>query len=274
MRYGKTRNFAVALAVPALAALLSTTDASAQAGPPPDSGRAATAIRQLAQLTTASPRGWIGVKIQSVTEEVASALGLARASGALVAEVEPGGPAANAGLRAGDVILKLDAHNIADYRDLPPVVASAEVGRTVGLVVLRNGREQTIRVAVAASPAPPAAAVRQDPIAGTAALLGLTVEQRSDGLAITKIAPGSGADNRGLKVGEFIVAVGTETVKTPQDLFSSVSALKAQGRKAALLRIAGNAGQGRFVAIPYAATSGATPVRPAPDDLRDLGKLD
>jgi serine protease Do len=237
MRYGKTRNFAVALAVPALAALLSTTDASAQAGPPPDSGRAATAIRQLAQLTTASPRGWIGVKIQSVTEEVASALGLARASGALVAEVEPGGPAANAGLRAG-------------------------------------GREQTIRVAVAGSPAPPAAAVRQDPIAGAAALLGLTVEQRSDGLAITKIAPGSGADNRGLKVGEFIVAVGTETVKTPQDLFSSVSALKAQGRKAALLRIAGNAGQGRFVAIPYAATSGATPVRPAPDDLRDLGKLD
>ena len=94
-------------------------------------------------------RGWIGVRIQSVSEELAQKLGLVRATGALVAGVIESGPAASAGIKAGDVILKFDGKSITSRRTLPRLAADTEVGRTVDIVIWRDRKEVTLKIAVA-----------------------------------------------------------------------------------------------------------------------------
>src|SRR5262245_18911261 len=97
----------------------------------------------------------IGVTMQSVTPEIADSLGLKQAKGALVDEVQGGGPAARAGVKAGDVILSLDGTAIADSRDLARKVASENLGTAVSLQVWRDGKEQTLRLTVATLPSEP-----------------------------------------------------------------------------------------------------------------------
>src|SRR5690606_32092909 len=94
-------------------------------------------------------RGWIGVRIQSVTPEIAESLGLGTARGALVAGVSTGGPAAAAGLEAGDIVLAFDGRNIATMRDLPRVVAEAAIGSSVDVQIFRDGETLTRRIEVA-----------------------------------------------------------------------------------------------------------------------------
>ena len=94
-------------------------------------------------------RGWIGVRIQSVSDDLARRLGLARATGALVAGVIEGGPAAEAGIKPGDVILRFDSKRIAGRRDLPRIAADTEVGRNVDVVIWRDRKETTLKVVVA-----------------------------------------------------------------------------------------------------------------------------
>jgi serine protease Do len=91
-------------------------------------------------------RGWLGVQIQPVTEEVAETLGLKAAAGALVAEPQPGSPAASAGLKPGDVITAVDAAEVKDPRDLARKIAASGPNKPVDLRVIRNGKEQTIRL--------------------------------------------------------------------------------------------------------------------------------
>ncbi|MBB3308985.1 serine protease Do [Rhizobium sp. BK196] len=91
-------------------------------------------------------RGWLGVRIQPVTDEVADSLGLDSAKGALVAGVIKGGPVDDGSIKAGDVILKFDGKTVSEMRDLPRVVAESSVGKQVDVVVLRDGKEQTVKV--------------------------------------------------------------------------------------------------------------------------------
>jgi serine protease Do len=91
-------------------------------------------------------RGWLGVRIQPVTDEVADSLGLDSAKGALVAGVIKGGPVDNGSIKAGDVILKFDGKSVNEMRDLPRVVAESPVGKEVDVVILRDGKEQTVKV--------------------------------------------------------------------------------------------------------------------------------
>ncbi len=91
-------------------------------------------------------RGWLGVRIQPVTDEVADSLGLDSAKGALVAGVIKGGPVDDGSIKAGDVILKFDGKAVTEMRDLPRVVAESPVGKQVDVVVLRDGKEQTVKV--------------------------------------------------------------------------------------------------------------------------------
>ncbi|QRM45050.1 DegQ family serine endoprotease [Rhizobium sp. BG4] len=91
-------------------------------------------------------RGWLGVRIQPVTDDVADSLGLDAAKGALVAGVIKGGPVDNGSIKAGDVILKFDGKAVNEMRDLPRVVAESPVGKEVDVVVLRDGKEQTVKV--------------------------------------------------------------------------------------------------------------------------------
>ncbi|MDV4156069.1 Do family serine endopeptidase [Rhizobium brockwellii] len=91
-------------------------------------------------------RGWLGVRIQPVTDDIADSLGLDTAKGALVAGVIKGGPVDDGSIKAGDVILKFDGKTVSEMRDLPRVVAESTVGKEVDVVVLRDGKEQNVKV--------------------------------------------------------------------------------------------------------------------------------
>jgi serine protease Do len=106
---------------------------------------AAGVVEQLREFGE-TRRGWLGVRIQPVTDDVADSLGLSSAKGALVAGVIKGGPVDDGSIKAGDVILKFDGKPVNEMRDLPRVVAESPVGKEVDVVVLRDGKEQTVKV--------------------------------------------------------------------------------------------------------------------------------
>jgi len=213
-------------------------------------------------------RGWLGVNIQDVTPDIAAAVGLPEASGAMVAGVDPGGPAADAKLRSGDIILKFDNQDVKDMRALPRLVAATGVGKTVAISVWRDGRLQTfeavlrelpddnVKLAAAAPPpAPP------DP---SVALVGLglkiaplsqdlrgkyMISDDQKGVVVTSVTGDGLADQRGLKVGEVIVEVQQEPVNSPQDVENKLAAARAEKRKSVLILVQGEDGL-RWVPVP------------------------
>ena len=212
-------------------------------------------------------RGWLGVKIQDVTPDVAEAMGLSVSAGALVTDV-PEGPARDAGLLAGDVIVTFDGQAIDDVRDLTRTVADSPIGEAVPVVVLRAGEEQTIPVTLGRREEAEAAAL---PASGSdetapdapreAEVLGLTVQPLTDdiaqslnlpagsgGLVVMDVDAASDAGAKGLAAGDVIVEVGQEKVSTVNDLQAKVQAAKDEGRKSILLLIR-REGNPRFVAL-------------------------
>ena len=210
-------------------------------------------------------RGWLGVRIQNVTPDVAEAMGLAEASGALVTDV-PEGPARDAGMQAGDVITTFNGSPIASSRDLTRQVADSPVGSAVPVVVLRDGQTTTLSVtlgrredAEAAEETPAAAEAPTDP--QNLELLGLTLapvtpelaEQLglpdgSTGLAVTAVDPASEAYGKGLREGDVITEAGQQPVSRLQDLEDRVTEARDAGRKSLLLLVR-RAGDPRFVAL-------------------------
>ena len=212
-------------------------------------------------------RGWLGVRIQSVNEEIAEALGLKEPVGALVAGVIPGGPAEKAKIKDGDVILEFDGKPITQMRRLPRLVADTEVGKVVPLKVWRDGKEISLKVEVAvldeheekaaSTNKAPEKAMGSESIAG----LGLSVagiddkaRERFDlpddakGVVITSIDPAGPAADQSLHPGDLIVEIGQEEVKSPAELAEKVKVAKEGGRKSVLLLVEGQGGL-RFVAI-------------------------
>jgi serine protease Do len=214
-------------------------------------------------------RGWLGVKIQQVTDEIAESLNLKPARGALVAGVDDKGPAKPAGIEAGDVIVKFDGKDIKEMRDLPRIVADTPVGRDVEVVVVRKGKEEkkTVKlgrlddaekpVKASATPAPPEdkSVVQKS--------LGLQLSNMSDdlrkkykikdsvkGVVITGIDSGSVASDKRLAPGSTIVAIEQEQMAAAADVQKKVDALKKAGKKTALLLIATAEGDNLFVALP------------------------
>lgn len=216
-------------------------------------------------------RGWLGVRIQAVTEEIADALGLKEAAGALVAGVIPGGPAEKAKLKDGDVITEFDGKPIGQMRRLPRLVADTEVGKTVPIKVWRDGRELTMKVEVGAldeteektAAATPGA---QAPAGGESiAALGLgvaAVDQRTRerfeldedarGVVITSVDPNGPAAEQGVRVGDRIVEIAQEPVSTPAQVSAKIKTAQSAGRKVILLLVDGESGM-RFVAIKLGA---------------------
>lgn len=211
-------------------------------------------------------RGWLGVRIQDVTPDVAEAMGLAVASGALITDV-PDGPAKDAGLLSGDVITAFNGTEVKDVRDLTRRVADAPVGEAVKVVVLREGKSMTLDVTLgrredaesaeenAQGAEPPA----EEP--AVAELLGLTVmplsaddaeglglPTGSEGLVITKVDATSEAYSKGLREGDVITEAGQQKVVSAQDLQDRVAEAKDAGRKSILLLIR-REGDPRFVAL-------------------------
>lgn len=209
-------------------------------------------------------RGWLGVRIQDVTPDVAEALGLTDAKGALITDV-PNGPAKDAGMLSGDVITSFDGADVADTRELVRRVADAPVGQAVRVIVLRNGKTETLSITLGrretAEGEPVRAAAAPAPEASNATLLGMTVGPLTDevaaelglaagseGLAVMAVDEVSEAYAKGLRVGDVITEAGQQKVVRVKDLQDRVAEAKSAGRKSLLLLIR-RAGEPRFVAL-------------------------
>lgn len=209
-------------------------------------------------------RGWLGVRIQDVTPDIAESLGLEAAAGALVTDV-PAGPAADAGMLAGDVILSFDGFEVADTRDLVRRVADAEIGATVRVVVFREGSTQTLRVTLGrrelAEGEVEPAATGPVPEPAEQSLLGLTVtlltpELRAEldlpaaveGLVVTAVDETSEAFAKGLRAGDVITEAGQQRVMRIGDLEARIEEAREAGRRSLLLLVR-RAGEPRFVAL-------------------------
>ncbi|KGE00744.1 Do family serine endopeptidase [Rhizobium sp. YS-1r] len=233
-------------------------------------------------------RGWLGVRIQPVTDDVASSLGLDRARGALVSGVVSDGPIKNGEIKAGDVILTFDGQPVNEMRDLPRIVAESPVGKDVDVVILRDGKEQTVKVPLGrledsaeaeddteqpslpegqgqdmspdnGAPDDQKGEADQGPAVTFGMTLAVLDEERRksfsiaesvEGVVITAVEPNSPAAQKGLKAGEVVVEVAQDFVESPDDVATRIKMLKAEGRRNAHVMISDPAGNLRFVALP------------------------
>lgn len=218
-------------------------------------------------------RGWLGVRIQPVTDDIAESLGMATAKGALVAGVIKGGPVDDGTVQPGDVIIRFDGQNVDSMRDLPRAVAESPVGKAVDVVIVRKGKEQTIKVTLGRLEDGEKLASSEAAAAGeenttkpeapmTATVLGMTVgaldaaARKKFGIAadvagvvVSAVTANSPAAERGVAEGDVITEIAQETIATPKDVTDRIDALKKQGRKNALLMLASKTGELRFVTL-------------------------
>jgi serine protease Do len=222
---------------------------------------AATAKNVIAQLKDKGhvTRGWLGVQIQSVTSDVADALGLKQTAGALVTEPQSGSPAAKAGVKAGDVIVSLDGVSIKDSRELAQKVGAMNPGSSVRLGVIRDGNPQTINITLAQmqnQQQAQAGSDQQDSSQSTPRL-GLSLAPArangagSQGVVVTGVDPDGPAADRGIQEGDVILNVGGTPVSTPGDVQKQLAQVQKSGRHQVLMRVkSGDAT--RYVALPLA----------------------
>ncbi|MCZ8183053.1 MAG: Do family serine endopeptidase [Beijerinckiaceae bacterium] len=213
-------------------------------------------------------RGWLGVAIQDVDDDTADALKLGRARGAMVINVDEKGPAKTAGLEREDVIIRFDGKDIRRSNDLPRIVAQTPIGKEVDVTVWRGGKEVAKRVTLGRlDESPQQASVQQrEPQNNTAnaSVLGLdvtpvTAELRRrynikdgvDGVVVTRVDPNSVAAERRISVGDVIVEVQREAVRSAADIRKRLDTLKGQGQRRALFYVAtGPEGTLRYVTLP------------------------
>ena len=214
-------------------------------------------------------RGWLGVRIQQVTDEIADSLKISPPRGALVAGVDDKGPAKPAGIEPGDVIVKFDGKDIKEMRDLPRVVADTPVGKQTPVVVIRKGKEETKTVtlgrledgeklaALTTKPDDPATAPVVKKTLGLE-LSGINDDLRKKykikdavkGVVIVGVDANSPASEKRLAAGDVIVEIAQEAVASADDFQTKIDKLKKDGRRTALLLVMGADGDSRFVALP------------------------
>jgi len=202
-------------------------------------------------------RGWLGVKIQQVTPDIAESLGLKDASGAMVAGVTDGGPAEQAKIRSGDIILKFDGQDVKEMHNLPRFVGDAVVGKDVPVVIWRDGKEITVQTVLAERPsdeklaaaepgARGAGSARPTDIAGLGLKVAPISQETKDkfhlraeqkGVVITDVAPNTPAAERGLRPGDVIMEVQQTEVAAPADVQKLVDAARKADRKNVLMLI-------------------------------------
>jgi serine protease Do len=213
-------------------------------------------------------RGWIGAHIQPVTDDLAAAVGLDRSRGAMIAEIDPESPAAEAKLVPGDVILTYDGKPIERSRQLPRLVAGTPPDKEVTLSIWRDGKERTVALEVALldpdrpAPRPPEPEKPKPPPTVDALglkLAHLTPELRKQyslpaaakGAVITEVPAASAGAMQGLQPGDLLIAVGRSPVATPEEVAASAAAARKTGHKFLLLQVE-REGNTRFVALPSA----------------------
>jgi serine protease Do len=249
-------------------AIISPSGGSIGIGFAVPSKTAVAVIDQLRQFGE-TRRGWLGVRIQQVTDEIAESLSIKPARGALVAGVDDKGPAKPAGIEPGDVIVKFDGKDIKEMRDLPRVVADTPVGKDVPVIVIRKGKEETKTVKLGrledgekqqqASLSKPDTTPEKPVVKKT---LGIEVANMNDdlrtkykikdtvkGIVILGVDANSPAADKRLNAGDVIVEIAQEAVATADDFQAKIDKLKKDGRRSALLLVAGADGELRFVAL-------------------------
>jgi serine protease Do len=222
-------------------------------------------LRQFGELR----RGWLGVRIQQVTDEIAESLNIKPARGALIAGVDDKGPAKPAGIEPGDVVVKFDGKDVKDPKDLSRVVADTAVGKEVDVVIIRKGNEETRKVTLGRledndKAQQAAAKTKEDPPEKlvTQKALGLDLAALSKdlrskykikdsvkGVIITGVDNASDAAEKRLSAGDVIVEVAQEAVSNAADIKKRVDQLKKDGKKSVLLLVANGEGELRFVAL-------------------------
>ena len=211
-------------------------------------------IAQLKDKGTVS-RGWIGVQIQPVTQDIADSLGLKKAEGALVSEPQANGPAAKAGIESGDVITSVNGETVKDARELARTIGSLAPGNAIKLNVLHKGKDEAVNLTLGRLPATQEA--NADPAHGSDVLrLGLTVAPASsvagagkNGVVVTGVDPKSAAAERGFKEGDVILEVAGKNVANPGDVRDAVKSARADNKNSVLIKVrTGDASH--YVAIP------------------------
>ncbi|HEY9057241.1 MAG TPA: Do family serine endopeptidase [Aurantimonas sp.] len=263
-------------------AIISPTGGSIGIGFSIPSKLAVNVIDQLREFGE-TRRGWLGIRLQAVTDDIADGLGIGKARGAVVMGIVPGGPSDNGLLKVGDVIVSFDGRDIETSRDLPRIVAETPVGKTVPVEILRKSDAadpaQPISVEVtlgrledgeklmetAENSSGSSAKPLGDKDAGMASIdiLGMTLsdldgalrEQFSladdaEGVVITAVQPNSNASEKGIEAGATIREVAQEEVTSAKQVESKIAKLKEDGRKNALLLLASANGDLRFVVVP------------------------
>jgi serine protease Do len=224
---------------------------------------ATTVTQVVAQLKDKGSvsRGWIGVQIQPVTPEIAESLGLKKPEGALVAEPQADGPAAKAGIQAGDVIIGVNGQPVKDARELARTIGGFAPGNTVKLDVVQKGQTRTVEMTLGQLPsnveakADPGAG-RSSPRGGEVPRLGLSLAPASsvagagnDGVVVTEVDPKSPAADRGFKEGDVILEVAGKSVTSAGDVREAINAARSDSKNSVLMRV--RSGQSsRFVAVP------------------------
>ena len=229
------------------------------------SSAAQPVIKQLIKHGKVS-RGWLGVHIQVVTDSIAETLGLDKAEGALVASVIEDGPAAQAGIKARDVILEFDGQRVTEMRKLPRIVANTDVEKKVKVQVWRDGKMKTLSVQIGRlddteqmAQAPSRGSKKSAEV--TLSALGIKVASPTDeliesfdlpegikGLVVTEVDVESTAYEEGVRAGDVIGEISQEKVKTPKDAERLIEAAKKSGKRSVLLLVQGQTGF-RFVAV-------------------------
>jgi serine protease Do len=221
-------------------------------------------LRQFGELR----RGWLGVRIQQVTDEIAESLNIKPARGALIAGVDDKGPAKPAGIEPGDVVVTFDGKDIKEPKDLSRVVADTAVGKEVDVVIIRKGAEETRKVtlgrledgdkavqASAKSQPEPEKPVTQKALGLDLATLSKDLRGRYKikdsvkGVIITSVDGTSDAAEKRLSAGDVIVEVAQEAVSNAADVKKRVDQLKKDGKKSVLLLVSNADGELRFVAL-------------------------
>jgi serine protease Do len=206
-------------------------------------------------------RGWIGVQIQPVTQDIADSLGLKKAEGALVAQPQDNGPAKKAGIEAGDVITAVNGQEVKDARDLAKKIGVLAPKSEVKLSVLHNGSEKTVSLTLGELPAMKEANANASDDNGTngsteLAKLGLTLAPAArvagagtKGVVVTDVDGSGTAAEHGFTAGDVILEVAGKAVETPSDVRKEIASAKSDGKRTVLMRVK-KGDNTRFVALP------------------------
>ncbi|MEJ8573093.1 DegQ family serine endoprotease [Microbaculum marinum] len=216
---------------------------------------AQSVISELKETGTVS-RGWLGVQIQPVNEDIAESLGLDKPSGAIIASILDSGPARNSDIKAGDVILSVNGKTVEDARDLARKIGDLDPKDDAKLEIWRDGDIENVTIVLGAQPsenqqvamAPaeemPGADVRNEQLGLVFAPAG----DDSGGVRITEVDPDGEGARKGLSEGDVIVEAGGQDIKNPDDLSKAVARAEEKGRKAVLLKVKSGDNE-RFVAL-------------------------